>query len=209
MTQPNVERHVARVVRELERHGLVLETDPKLPSLVAFVAGAPVRGSWWGHPLGHTIFAVGEALYEHPDALRVKLISGKATWVHRRLWPALLAVARAREPWQLDGLSPEGRALLGRIEREGEVRAGGAAAREIETRLLARGSQVHATSGRHAKVLQAWGRWRKRGVDTLDTMTPGHGRGALETALETLNREHGGRGRFPWQPPARRARRSR
>ena len=209
MTQPNVERHVARVVRELERHGLVLETDPKLPSLVALVAGAPVRGSWWGHPLGHTIFAVGEALYEHPDVLLVKLISGKATWVHRRLWPALLAVARAREPWQLDGLSPEARALLGRIEREGEVRAGGAAAREIETRLLARGSQVHAKSGRHAKVLQAWGRWRKRGVDTLDTMTPGHGRGALETALETLNREHGGRGRFPWQPPARRTSRSR
>ena len=74
MVQPNVERHVARVVRELERHGLVLETDAKLPSLVAIVTGAPVRGSWWGHPLGHTIFAVGEALYEHPDVLLVKLV---------------------------------------------------------------------------------------------------------------------------------------
>ena len=209
MAQPNVERHVARVVRELERHGLLLETDAKLPSLVALVAGAPVRGSWWGHPLGHTIFAVGEALYEHPDVLLVKLVSGKATWVHRRLWPALLAVARAREPWQLEGLSPDGRALLARIDREGEVRAGGVAAREIEGRLLARGSQVHTESGRHAKVLQAWGRWRKRGVDTLDTMTPGHGRGALEAALEALNREHGGRGRLPWQPSARRTKASR
>jgi len=209
VAQPNVERHVARVVRELERHGLLLETDAKLPSLVALVAGAPVRGSWWGHPLGHTIFAVSEALYEHPDVLLVKLVSGKATWVHRRLWPALLAVARAREPWQLEGLSPAGRAVLAQVDREGEARAAGAPAREIETRLLARGSQVQAEGGRHAKVLQAWGRWRKRGVDTLDTMTPGHGRGALEAALEALNREHGARGRLPWQPPPRRAKTSR
>jgi hypothetical protein len=99
--------------------------------------------------------------------------------------------------------------LLARIDGDGEVRATGAAAREIEARLLARGSQVHTAGGAHAKILQAWGRWRKRGFDTLDTMTPGHGRGALEAALETLNEEHGGRGRLPWQPPVRRAKASR
>jgi len=75
VASPNVERQAAAVLRELERHGVLLETDARLPSLVALVAGGPVRGSWWGHPLGHTIFATGEILHQNRDVLLVKLIS--------------------------------------------------------------------------------------------------------------------------------------
>ena len=41
-----------RALKELKRYGLLLVTDARLPSLVALVAGAPVRGSWWSHPRG-------------------------------------------------------------------------------------------------------------------------------------------------------------
>ena len=182
---------------------MLLETDPKLPSLVALVAGGPVRGSWWGHPLGHTIFATGEALFDayKRDVLLAKLVSGKATWVHRKLWAALLAAAQSREAWQTDGLSREARALLDEVDLDGQARASGAVARELETRLLARGEQEHTASGRHAKILEAWPRWAARyRVAALSSADAG--RRALEERLADLNQRFGARGRLPWQRPS-------
>jgi hypothetical protein len=196
----NVERQAAAVRREIEKHGLLLETDPKLPSLVGIVAGGPVRGSWWGHPLGHTIFATSEALFDDSkrDVLLAKLVSGKATWIHRSLWPAFLAAALSRESWQVEGLPPAAKTLLARVEAEGEVRATGAVARELETRLLARGEQAHTESGRHAKVLEAWPRWAQR-MRVSALASPEAGRRALEERLADLNARFDGRGRLPWQ----------
>jgi hypothetical protein len=204
MAPPVIERYVARALRELERDGLMLETDPKLPSLVALVAGGPVQGSWWGHPLGHTIFAAGEALHEHPDVLLVKLVSGKATWVHRRLWAALLAVALSGEGWQSDGLSEEARRLLVRVRREGEVAATGDPALELETRLLVRASSAHTRTGRHVKSLERWERWAERAGVSVGTTTGESGRAELELALAELNTRHDGAGRLPWQKGVRR-----
>jgi hypothetical protein len=207
---PNVERQAASVLREIEKHGLLLETDPKLPSLVAIVAGGPVRGSWWGHPLGHTIFAIGESLFDSHkrDVLLAKLVSGKATWIHRSLWPAFLAVASSREAWQTDGLTSGARALLAEVDAGDPVRASGAIARELEVRLLARDEQEHTASGRHAKVLEAWPRWGQRlRVSALPSAESG--RRILEQRLDDLNERFGGHGRLPWQePPARKPRRS-
>src|SRR2546428_14004111 len=103
----------------LERHGLLLAADATLPSVATIVAGEPVHGSWWAHPKSHAIFAASSALARHPDAMAIPLISRKVTFVHRRLWPALLAVAQACEPWQTKGLSPQARALLTRVEQAG------------------------------------------------------------------------------------------
>ena len=204
MAPPVIERYVARALRELERDGLMLETDPKLPSLVALVAGGPIQGSWWGHPLGHTIFAAGEALFGHPDVLLAKLVSGKATWVHRRLWPALLAVALSGEAWQVDGLPEDARALLTRVRKEGEVAASGEPARELEIRLLVRGAQVHTESGRHSRVLELWEGWAKRVGASRGTVKPEEGRAELELTLGLLNERHEGTGRLKWQKPVRR-----
>jgi hypothetical protein len=55
--------------------------------------GGPIRGSWWGHPKGHEIFRVTEGVCESPEVLVCKLIDGKVTYIHRRLWPALVKLA--------------------------------------------------------------------------------------------------------------------
>jgi hypothetical protein len=148
------------VLRELRARGLLLQQDRTLPSVVGIVTGQSLRSSWWSHPKGRLIFAVLSELADHPDVLLTKLLSGKVTLVHRRLWPALAGVGAAREAWQLDRLSPAARRLLARVDRGGtRVRASGAAAKDLETRLLVVARQVHTESGRHETALQGWREW--------------------------------------------------
>ena len=78
----------------VKRHGVVLQAARgPVPSLAEAIAGGPIRGSWWGHPKGHEIFRVAEAICESGEVLVCKLVEGKVTYVHRRLWPALVRLA--------------------------------------------------------------------------------------------------------------------
>jgi hypothetical protein len=78
----------------VRRHGIVLQAARgPVPSLAEEIAGRPIRGSWWGHPKGHEIFRVADAVSESDEVLVCKLVDGKVTYVHRRLWPALVKLA--------------------------------------------------------------------------------------------------------------------
>jgi hypothetical protein len=52
-----------------------------------------VRGSWWAHPKGNQIFQLSRAIRRSPDVLVCRLVDGKITYIHRRLWPALVSLA--------------------------------------------------------------------------------------------------------------------
>ena len=85
---------LARALAFVRKHGVVLEAaSGPAPSLAEFVAGEPVGGNWWAHPKGREIFAVTRAIREHDDVLVCRLVDGKVTFVHRRLWPALVRAA--------------------------------------------------------------------------------------------------------------------
>jgi hypothetical protein len=78
----------------VEKNGIVLESARgPVPSLAETIAGEPVRGSWWGHPKGNAIFACSRAIRNSEDVLTCRLIDGKVTYVHRRLWPALMRLS--------------------------------------------------------------------------------------------------------------------
>jgi len=78
----------------VKRHGIVLQAARgPVPSLAEAVAGGPIRGSWWAHPKGKQIYRVADAISESDEVLVCKLIEGKVTYVHRRLWPALVKLA--------------------------------------------------------------------------------------------------------------------
>lgn len=80
--------------RLLEDEGILLESARgSVPSVAEFIAGEPIRGSWWGHPAADEIFRVTRHLRDAPEVLVCRLIDGKITFVHRRLWPALVRVA--------------------------------------------------------------------------------------------------------------------
>ena len=78
----------------IREQGVVMQSARgPVPSLAERVAGGPIRGSWWGHPSGHEIYRVLNEVRASPDVVAVRLINGKVTLIHRRLWPALVRVA--------------------------------------------------------------------------------------------------------------------
>jgi hypothetical protein len=78
----------------IRKHGVVLEAAKgPVPSVAEAIAGEPVRGSWWVHKKSREIFAVTRAIRDRDDVLVCRLIEGKVTFVHRRLWPALVRAA--------------------------------------------------------------------------------------------------------------------
>ena len=78
----------------VKKHGIVLEgARGPVPSLAELIAEGPIKGSWWSHPRGREIFAATRAVRDDDDVLVCRLIDGKITFVHRRLWPALVRVA--------------------------------------------------------------------------------------------------------------------
>ena len=88
----------AEARRFVERHGIVLQAARgPVPSLAEHVVGGPIRGSWWGHPRGNDIYGVTEAVIDSGDVLVCRLIDDKISYVHRRLWPAVVRLA-ARLP---------------------------------------------------------------------------------------------------------------
>ena len=90
------------------REGLVLQAARgRVPNLAEFVAGAPIRGSWWGHPKGKAIFAAANFVADSGDVLVCGLVDKKVTFVHRRLWPALVRLADHLPKGGLDQISEE------------------------------------------------------------------------------------------------------
>lgn len=78
----------------VREHGIVLASAKgRVPRLTDVIAGAPIAGSWWAHPEGRQIFAILRAVETSPDVLVCRLVDGKITFVHRRLWPALVRLA--------------------------------------------------------------------------------------------------------------------
>jgi hypothetical protein len=132
--------------RLVQAHGVLSER-----SLIEVVAGEPIRGSWWGHRRGRAIFRALQALAEDRDVLLCKLLEGKQTYVHRRLWPALLRVQGEASLWP--PLSAEASRMLAQVQRKGAVQATGRVRMELERSLRVVARSVHTASGAHAVVL--------------------------------------------------------
>ena len=93
------EREALKLV---EQNGIMLESARgKTSSLVAQIAGGVISGSWWSHPKGHLIFALTRTVREAEQVLVCRLLQGKITYVHRRLWAALVKVAEDLPPSSL------------------------------------------------------------------------------------------------------------
>ena len=86
----------------VREHGAVLESaSGPCPIFVEAVAGETIAGNWWSHPRSHQIFALTRVIRDSDDVLICRLLGGKITYVHRRLWPALIRAAGRFAPGRL------------------------------------------------------------------------------------------------------------
>ncbi len=86
----------------VREHGVVLASAKgTAPRLTEAIIGEPIKGSWWAHSQNHHIYAILEAVFESEQVLVCRLINGKVTLVHRRLWPSLVRLASRFAPKQL------------------------------------------------------------------------------------------------------------
>ncbi len=195
----------------LGRLGMLLETDRAFPSITGIMVREPIRGSWWAHPMANEIYLLSQRLIHHPDTIFLKLLSGKTTFVHRRLWPELIAIGTAQEPWQLDAIPTSAKSMLQKVEERGSQRMDeikgsrtakekGADARMLELRLLVFGDDVHTASGAHVKRIETWEHWAWRtGFNIQVLPTPEGAKREFARIVENLNAEFGADATLPWQ----------
>jgi hypothetical protein len=199
------------VLKTLKEFGLLLESDAKLPSVSGLVAGEPVRGSWWTHKRSHEIFAVLQALEDQKQVLITKLVSGKVTFVDRKLWPAVLCLGLAREAWQMQKLSAPAGMLLDMIDQHETLRTDtlawppvfksvkpGDAVRELEKRVLIHTEEFHTDSGAHAKLVETWKHWKHRIGFSSEIVVVANAKRKLEERVQLLNERFAASARLPW-----------
>ena len=204
------DKNFVKVLSKLTEIGFLLVSGSEIPDVRGLIANRRSKGSWWADSAAHEIFAINEMLEDHPDVTITKLISGKVTFVHRKLWRTLFAVASAREDWQLRGLSVPAQLLLRELDKAGSLfthklpkSSGpkpGETARELELRLLIHSEQIHTESGSHAKLMETWEAWAQRVNFKYSPLDPSRARHSLEKRLDEVNKEYSGRGQLPWPP---------
>jgi hypothetical protein len=95
-------------IQFVKRHGIVLEGGRgRRPNLAEAVAGEPIRGNWWGHKKGRAIFSATRAVRDCDQVLVCRLVDGKITYVHRRLWPAIVRLAKSLDKQTISALREE------------------------------------------------------------------------------------------------------
>ena len=95
-----------QIIAWMKKCGIAVESArASVPSLAHLVAGEPIRGSWWAHPKGKDIFRLSRVIRRSPDVLVCRLVDGKITYVHRRMWPALVSLAGRFSEQRLSALN--------------------------------------------------------------------------------------------------------
>ena len=203
--------NLTKVLRAVEQNGLLMQADSELPSVVTLLAGGPVRGSWWGHPMGDAIHIVNTAIKEHPDIIATYLVLGKITFIHRRVWPALFGVALSGEPWQSENLGPLARRILAQVTERRSVRADDesvfgefssaerrAGIHELERRLLVHSTDTHTETGTHAKTLQSWERCGEQKRFSGHALPADEARAQLDQLVDSWRVGPNVRATLPW-----------
>lgn len=105
MAKPIESQDAVELVRKA---GILLESARgPIPNFLELLLNEPVKGNWWAHPKGKFLYKMTRAVRDDPNILVCRLISGKITYVHRRLWPALIRLSHKLPPDRLAWLREE------------------------------------------------------------------------------------------------------
>jgi len=139
----------AEALAFIEEHGVVLASAKgPVPRLAEAIVNESIKGSWWAHPKSRQIFAVFRAVTDSEDVLVCRLVNGKITFVHRRLWPALFRIAQRFSSRQIAQVHEEHMASGRHVTREVPF-----------PNWVPSGVAERATSITEGEALSALGRW--------------------------------------------------
>lgn len=177
-----MKKDLLKIYAEFEKQGVLLLSDPELPSLVSVVTGEKVKGSWWGHPKGNLIYNLSQQFEDDPDILAVKMVNKKITYIHKKHWSALFTIVLEKSDWQTQGLKTETKKLLQAVQKNGLLRADekflkktptqiGQLASKLEEKLLIYSESLHTDSGKHVRILKSWNFLMQEKKISLNKMT--------------------------------------
>lgn len=116
MPKPLSAQGALNFVRE---HGIVLASAKgPAPRLIEAILGEPISGNWWAHPRGSFIYNALAEVSDSGDVLVCRLLGGKITLIHRRLWPALVRVADRFDPTRIAQVREEHTPSGRHVQRE-------------------------------------------------------------------------------------------
>ena len=103
----------------VRKHGVILASAKgTAPRLTEAIVGETIKDSWWTHPQSRRIYAILVSVSESEQVLACRLLNGKITLVHRRLWPSLVRLAKRFAPEQLAQVRDEHTSSGRHISRE-------------------------------------------------------------------------------------------
>ena len=90
----SLSERAAATLAWIGERGVVLQSARgPVPNVAQYIAGEPIRGSWWGHPAGKEIYAVltrpRRVARPGVDTTHQR----KVTLLHRRVWPSVVRVS--------------------------------------------------------------------------------------------------------------------
>ena len=84
-----------------------LSAQGPVPRLVETIAGEALVGNWWSHPRANSIYNTFSEVQASDQVLVCRLVNGKVTLVHRRLWASLARLAGRFAPRQVARINEE------------------------------------------------------------------------------------------------------
>ena len=90
----------------IRKEGIVLESGKSpLENLADLITGEKLKRSWWAHPKSEEIFLISRYIRNHNDILVCRLIQGKITFVHKRLWPPIIRLIEKLDKSRLSAIN--------------------------------------------------------------------------------------------------------
>lgn len=205
-----MKKALLKIQKEFKKEGLLLLSDASLPSLTAHIAGEPIKGSWWGHPLGNLMYNISNQMEDDPQILTVKLINKKITYLDKKHWPALFTLAQSESPWQTKKLTPEVKKLLELVQKKGSLKADdptlkkspteiGKLASKLEEKLLIYSKSIHTDSGKHIRVLTSWAQLAKELKLKPHPMTFDEAIGHFDKLKNQIQKRTKAQFNWPWE----------
>ena len=191
-----------KILEEIEKNGLMLLQDKLFPNIINSIIGKSISGSWWSHPQGNHIYNGINWAMDQNQVICVKFLSGKNTYIHKKLWPYFFSIVNKARDWQTDKLTDDELKLYSIISKK-SLRSDNPLAKlnknillKLEKKILFESNEVHSETGKHYKLYKKWD-----AKITNNTQLPDYQTSIdfFDNLISNYNSKAGSKLKLPWK----------